>query len=33
MNELKVNYKPVTEPFDICEILNNFFTTISPSLA
>ena len=25
MNELKVNNKPVTEPFDICEILNNFF--------
>ena len=33
MNELKVNNKPVTEPFDICEILNNLFNSIGPSLA
>ena len=25
MNELKANNKPVTDPFDICEILNSFF--------
>ena len=30
MNELKVNNKPVTETFDICEILNNFFYLYRP---
>ena len=33
IHDLRVNNKPVTEPFDICEILNNYLTSIGPTLA